>query len=312
LEPFGLSYSYGDVRDLGSLVEAAQGCDALIHTAAVYNYWARDPEDIIQPALVGTRNAFEAARQAGVQLVIHTSTTWAVGLSRDPKKTLTANDWNDDPQNPYAVAKTRSEKEAWRLSEETGIPMISICPGGVLGAYDYRITPSTLTVKNWINRSTPIYKGGIGLADVRDVAQAFVKAIECGDYGRRYIIAGENLDNEAIGSLLESLTGLELRRLNVKRSTYKMIGSIYEIAARLTGTTPTFTRALADELVERYMFYDSQETYQQFGLTPTPPEVMFTDTIRWLLFMDQIKPKIAEKLKDKFQPLPEWTMAEAA
>ena len=78
LDPLNLTYAYGDVMDESSLLTAAEGCDVIIHTAAVYQYWAKNPDDIMKPALVGTRNMFNAAQQAGVKRVIYTSSVWAV------------------------------------------------------------------------------------------------------------------------------------------------------------------------------------------------------------------------------------------
>ena len=44
LEGLGLDYVYGDVMDWNSLRGAAEGCDVMIHLAAIYRYWAKDPE----------------------------------------------------------------------------------------------------------------------------------------------------------------------------------------------------------------------------------------------------------------------------
>lgn len=151
LAPLNLTYAYGDVMDESSLLAAAEGCEAIIHTAAVYRYWAKDPEEIMKPALDGTRNMFNAAKKVGVKRIIYTSSVWAVGLSTAPDMLRTTKDWNTDSQNPYEVAKTQSEQVAWQMADEFGIPMIAICPNGVLGPYDFRPTPSTVGFRDLVN-----------------------------------------------------------------------------------------------------------------------------------------------------------------
>src|SRR4051812_7932252 len=118
LQGLGLEVVYGDVMDQNSLTQAAQGCDVMIHMAAPYQYWAKDPNEILKPAPEATRNALTAAKEAGIKRVVYTSTIWAIGLSKDPHTPLTADVWNDDARNPYAVSKVLAEREGWRLANE--------------------------------------------------------------------------------------------------------------------------------------------------------------------------------------------------
>src|SRR6188474_1469732 len=51
-----LAYRFGDVRDPDALTQAAEGCELIFHTAAVYRLWAKRAEEILEPAMVGVRN----------------------------------------------------------------------------------------------------------------------------------------------------------------------------------------------------------------------------------------------------------------
>ena len=177
LSDLNLEYRYGDIMDGGSLTEAAQECDIIIHSATVFRMWAKDPNDIIQPALVGTRNVFSAAQQVAIKRVIYTSSVVAVGLSDDPQSLRTSIQWNEDPNGPYNLAKTRSEQEAWRLADEYQIPMIALCPGTMLGPHDYRITPSTELIRDYVNGTGQTFNAGLSYVDVRDAAEVHVLAI---------------------------------------------------------------------------------------------------------------------------------------
>ena len=70
----------GDLRDAESLARAAAGCGLVFHVAADYRLWARHPEELYRSNVEGTRNMLEAARQAGVERVVYTSTVGCIGI----------------------------------------------------------------------------------------------------------------------------------------------------------------------------------------------------------------------------------------
>jgi dihydroflavonol-4-reductase len=306
LQGLDLEYARGDILDELSLQTAALDCDAIIHTAAVYRYWAQDPDEIIEPALTGTRNVINAASQASVKRLIFTSTAWAVGLADNPQTLLTANHWNDNAQNPYAVAKTQAEKVAWRLANELHIPMIAICPGGVIGPYDFRLTPSMRTFRDLVNGTQFTVNAGFTLADVRDVAAIHAMAIAGGQPGKRYLVSGPNLTFPELGQLIGSLTGHRPPHLPVGRSLATIYGALREIIAKITGGDPPLTRATARESIGRYMFTDCRATWQTFQYQPRSAEIMAGDAIRWLLFRGELKANRAKILAEKFPPDPAW------
>jgi dihydroflavonol-4-reductase len=304
-----LTYAYGDVMDESSLLAATEGCDVIIHTAAVYRYWAKDPDEIMKPALVGARNMFNVAKKSGIKRIIYTSSVWAVGLSTTPGTVLTAKDWNTDSKNPYAVAKVQSEQVAWQMSDEFGIPMIAICPNGVLGPHDFRITPTTATFRDLVNGTQVTSNAGVAYTDARDVGEIHRLAVSGGEPGKRYIVSGENITLRELGQLLGKLTGFTPRHLGLGRTSFALLGSMLELVAKVTKSEPPFTRDLADDLIERYMFTDCQETWDTFVYQPRSTETMVSDAIRWLLHIDEIKADRAAQIADKFPPNPEWAMA---
>src|SRR5690348_17990403 len=64
----------GDLRDRASLERAVQGCAVVYHVAADYRLWTRHPEEMFRANVEGTRSLLEAARNAGVERVVYTST----------------------------------------------------------------------------------------------------------------------------------------------------------------------------------------------------------------------------------------------
>src|SRR6202158_1373861 len=70
----------GDLRDAPSLERAVSGCSLLFHVAADYRLWARDPRELYRSNVDGTRNLLQAARQAGVERVVYTSTVGCIDV----------------------------------------------------------------------------------------------------------------------------------------------------------------------------------------------------------------------------------------
>ncbi len=296
LEGLDIEYAYGDVMKLDTLAPAALGCDRIIHLAAVYKTIAETPEEIVEPAVIGSKNVFEAAKQAGIKRVVYTSSVASIGFSDNPNQMRNGDDWNDDAQNPYYIAKTKSEKVAQQLSRDYDIELIVLCPALVLGAYDYRVTPSNQLVMDWLNGVGQTYRGGLNLVDVRDVAAAHVAALEKGENRKRYVLGGDNMLVKDIGKLLKKMTGIKPMHLPMPRGVTLIFASIVEFISKLFGVRPLFTRDLVFEVIDRYGFYDCSDTNTTFGIQPRSTEECMKSSIEWLRETGRIKETVQKKI----------------
>lgn len=293
-----IEIAQGDVMDVSALIAAAKGCDAIIHLAAVYKTIAKTPEEIVAPAVEGSKNVFAAAKQAGIKRIVYTSSIASIGFSDSPDHMRTGDDWNDDAQNPYYIAKTQSEKVAQQLSYDYDIELIVLCPALVLGAYDYRITPSNQLVRDLVNGKGQTYRGGMNLVDVRDVASAHVAALTKGVNRKRYVIGGSNVEVKKVGAILTRLTGVKPMHLATPRWFTLGMASMIEHSCKLLGAKPPLTRDLVYEVVERYGYYDCSETYTTFDITPRSTEEALKASLEWLIKLNRIKPAVIQKIRN--------------
>ena len=80
LSILGVDLHVGDITDRGTLRAPMEGVDGVFHTAAWYKIGARHGAERAEPVNVqGTRNVLEAARDAGVQKIVYTSTVGVFG-----------------------------------------------------------------------------------------------------------------------------------------------------------------------------------------------------------------------------------------
>jgi len=287
----------GDVLDEASISGALAGVDAVIHCAANFAMWSKDPDVVLRPALAGTRNLFAAAARAGVKRVVYTSSAIAVGVSSRPDELRAESDWFDDPTVPYYQAKVQSERLAIELAERCGVPIVVLLPTLVLGAHDYRITPSMRPVLDIANGKQPTIEGGANVVSVRDVARAHVAALDRGTPGERYLIGGENVSLIELGAMIGEFTGTTPGHLRLPRWAFKGAAGLMEIAAAVTGKAPGITRAAVNDIFGKYGWVDCAKARGALGLEPARAAAVVAETLSWLLLRGKLEPKVAHRVR---------------
>lgn len=189
---------------------ALAGVDALLHTASPFPLvQPKSEEDLIRPAVDGTRRALKAAHAAGVKRVVLTSSIVSIYGGQPTGTVLDETLWTD-VQNPsvnsYAKSKTLAEQAAWELAESCNLELTTINPGVVVGApLDKHFGSSISIVERLLNRKDPVLPQlTFAFVDVKDVARLHVAALENEKtIGQRYLATSDSL------SFLEVNTALQ-------------------------------------------------------------------------------------------------------
>ena len=301
-----IELTYGDIRDRVAVGAAVRGCDAVMHLAAVFNTQSQDPEVVIRPALEGAENVLLAAAESGVSRVVYTSSVVAIGSGDSPDHPRTGVDWNGRASGAYYVAKTESERRAWELAESLSVPMVALNPGGVVGQYDYRVTPSMRYIVQMLNGVAIAVPGGLTFVDVRDVADAHVRALERGVVGERYPVAGANLTFRQLARAVTDLSGGRVPYFPLPRWAIGAAIGPVEWGMRLAGRPPLTTRAEVGEVLGRYLYVDTSRTREVLGITFRSPEEYLDQAIRWMVFRKFVRNSVARRLATRFPPDPAW------
>ncbi|MCU0692969.1 MAG: NAD-dependent epimerase/dehydratase family protein, partial [Polyangiaceae bacterium] len=120
----------GDILIEHEVYRALIGCDRLYHVAAVYKMFARNPSDILLPAVQGTRITLEAARKRGIHKVVVTSSVAALGVNDRPEPMDESHVFNLRDTETYILAKWQAEQEAMRFAQ-AGLPVVVVNPSGI-------------------------------------------------------------------------------------------------------------------------------------------------------------------------------------
>lgn len=298
IEGLDIELVHADVMDANALIGAANGCDAIIHLAAVYKTVAKTVEEIIEPAVTGARNIMQAAKENGIKRIVYTSSVASIGSSNSPDKLRTTEDWNEDATHAYYIAKRDSEIAARKLAKEADIELIIICPTAVLGSNDYRPTPSNQLIIDLINGIGTTFPGGLNFVDVHYVADIHVAALTKGEPGKRYIASGDNIENKELGQLIKKLTNIKPLHITLPKGMMKLSASLTEKACILMNKRPPFTKELVEEQVNLYTFVDDSDTRATFELVSPSAEQTITDAIKWYAAQNLIKQKALKKIPE--------------
>jgi dihydroflavonol-4-reductase len=280
-----------DLNAADAFDRPADGCAYVMHAASPYALDVRDPQrDLVDPAVNGTRSVLAACQRAGsVKRVVLTSSMAAITDEPDNHRVLNESDWNQQSsldRNPYYYSKTLAERAAWTFVEQQkpGFDLVVINPFLIVGP---SLVPS-LNVSNriFVDLVKGVYPGIInltwGFVDVRDVAEAHVRAMETPSAGGRYICAGDTASMRTVVSLLKRRGWGDGRRL----PTLPLDNGAGNVIVRLGSyLQPKGVGSYLRTHVGRVPRYDTSKIQRELGMRFRPVEESVLDTMddlqRW-------------------------------
>ena len=292
--PGSIKYFKTDLLQEGSYDEAMRGCELVFHTASPFTLVVEDPQkDLIEPAQLGTRNVLETAnRTDSVKRVVLTSSCAAVyGDNADiedvSREAFTEEDWNTTSSlehQPYSYSKTLAEREAWNIAEaQNRWDLVVINPSLVLGPgiNPFATSESFTLLKQFGNggmkSGVPAFY--IGAVDVRDVAEAHIKAGLTPSASGRYINSAHDTSFAEFGEILRERFGGDYpfpQRTMPKWLVWLM--------------GPMVDKSLSRRMVTRNVGHpwraDNSKSIRELGISYRPLEISLTEMFQQLIDND--------------------------
>lgn len=270
----------GDLRDSGSLTRALAGCGVVFHVAADYRLWSARPGELYESNVEGTRNLLEAARRAGVDRVVYTSTVGCIGMPRDrdgDERTVVS---LDDMTGHYKRSKFLAERVALEFAA-SGFPVVIVNPTAPVGDHDFKPTPTGRTIVEFLRGAMPAYVDtGLNLVDASDVAEGHLLACERGRTGERYILGCQNLTLREIFGRLEGISGCPAPSVRLPWTIAFGAGVVSTAWAGLTGREP---RAPLEgvRMARKKMWVSHAKAQTELGFRPGPVEGALQKAVNW-------------------------------
>ncbi len=280
---------FADIRDRAALDTAFIGATRVYHLAANPNLWVRDRRDFAAVNHQGTINVLEAAKNAGAERILHTSTesiltcARATGpISEDVEIALS------DAVGPYCLSKLLAENEAMERARN-GWPIVVANPTMPVGPGDYGCSPPTRLIRDFCLGKLPARMDcTLNLIDVRDVAEGLIRTMERGRPGRRYLLGGENLTLVELLSILSEQTGVPVPKWRVPYPVGLLVAVFSEFwSDHVSGKTPKAT-ITGVRLTRRTMHFDASRSLSELELVPRPVRESLIDAVTWLRETGQI------------------------
>jgi nucleoside-diphosphate-sugar epimerase len=279
-----IHYFKGDLTDPKSITAAAQGCEAVLHAAALAQLWNKDRKLFYKVNVEGTKNMLEAARDQGVKKFVFTSTCGVLGPSYtepvcedDPRRTAFEND--------YEISKYCAE-EVVREYARSGLFSVIVCPPRVYG-------PGLQTGGNAMQgllkklltaRLTFVPAAGHVLGNyayVEDVVAGHFKALEHGTSGEKYILGGENVSYTRFFQTIIQATGQPTKMIRLPKGLMKAWSALAFGACYAVGKHTNISPKVIDRLFQNRAL-SCEKAVQQIGYTITPFEQGIAKTIHHL------------------------------
>jgi dihydroflavonol-4-reductase len=232
LEDLPVERAVGDILEPASLSPAMAGVRWVFHTAAQSDYW-RHPQQVWRSAVEGTRNVVLAARNAGVERVIHTSSLATLGIPGPGELLDERHIFNQPPRRfPYAHAKHQAEQEA--LASASGqLEVVILNPSAVMGAGDVHQITGSMVVETAHGLGFVYTDGGVNLVHIADVVDGHIAAARVGQPGERYILGGENLTYRQIFTILAEITGRRPPWLRISGWAIPPVAGLLDVVGRV-------------------------------------------------------------------------------
>ncbi len=296
----------GDVRCDHTIFRALSGCDRMYHVAATYSFSETARRTILDDSVLGAQAACEAARRAGLDKVVFTSSAATLGVSSKAEPMVEGHEFNLRGAHAYGEAKHEAEQVALD-GVERGLPIVIVQPTVVVGPGDWKPTPSGNMLLSYLKLSpsfrVPVMPGGFCYVDVDDVAEGHIAAMEKGKVGERYLLGGDNLENREFYEILSDITGLAEPGKEQGSGSAKLVASVMELSASLSGTAPLVTRKLVDNYFGKYVFVNSEKAERELGYTHRPAREALSRAVRWFLDNDYVPERAARRVRLELRPV---------
>lgn len=277
-----VEWAHADLNDPDSLTAAMRDVDCVFHVAACYAHASRHIDRHVVEARAEMRRVLDAAKQAGVQRLIYTSTLTTIGPPIDPGQPA-------DERSPYipGSAGDAYHELKWAMEQDAlndGFPVVVVCPTVVFGPGDVHLSISGPLLAIARGQVWFSIGGMVNVIDVRDVAAAHLSAAEQGRVGERYILGGQDVSIAELIARTARAAGAAPPRWRVPDSMLNLAGGL---SRWLPGDPASALRA-------RHLLQplSSAKAIAELGLSSRPLEDTLRDALAWFRAYGYLKSRV--------------------
>jgi dihydroflavonol-4-reductase len=291
-----LEYVTGDLRDADSLERAMNGMQRVFHVAADYRLWARNPQEIYDSNVVGTKNLLAAAAKARIEQLVYTSTVATIAVDRPELPNEFTDTTLEEMIGHYKRSKWLAEQEVLKAAS-MGLPAIVAMPTTPVGPWDWKPTPTGKIILDFLNGKMPGYVDtGLNFVGVEECAAGHLLVSERGKIGERYLLGAENLTLKDLLDALAGITGLRAPGMKIPHGVALGVAYVESAFSRLFGKEPQIP-VEGVKIAQHKMFVDCSRAHRELGFQPGPVAAALERAVRWYQANGYVKAGRVKKMR---------------
>ena len=280
LGELGAELASGDLSDRAVLQRVMEGCDAVIHGAAIYEVGIPESEHraMYEANVAGTENALRAALAAKVPKVVYISTIGVFGNTRGKVVEEGYEPPGRDFTSYYEQTKYEAHLGARRMIAE-GLPCVIVQPGGVYGPDDHSSIGQLMN--QFLAGRLPALTfpdAGFNMVHVDDVAAGVLLALDNGRIGESYILGGQITTMRGLIDTLATVSRRRPPRFNVPTGLIKLMTPIGPLVGKAMGQPPNLRELISS--ADNVTFWAKHDkAIAELGYSPRGLEQGLRDTL---------------------------------
>ncbi|HTC40385.1 MAG TPA: hopanoid-associated sugar epimerase [Candidatus Acidoferrales bacterium] len=296
ISDLSLEYVTGDLRDAASLERAMSGMKRVFHVAADYRLWAKHPQEIYDSNVGGTKNLLAAAKSAGIEQLVYTSTVATIAVDRPELPNESTDASLEEMIGHYKRSKWMAEQEVLQQAR-AGFPAIVAMPTTPVGPWDWKPTPTGKIILDFLNGKMPGYvETGLNFVGVEECAAGHLLVSERGKIGERYLLGAENLTLKGLLDVLARITGLRAPGMKIPHGVALGVAYVESAFSRLVGKEPQIP-VEGVRIAQHKMFVDCSRAQRELGFQPGPVAAALERAVRWYQANGYVKAGRVKKMK---------------
>jgi nucleoside-diphosphate-sugar epimerase len=248
LRELGCELIAGSLTDPAAIRDGMEGCDAVIHGAAIYVVGIPESEHraMYEANVLGTENVLRAALDAKVGRVVYVSTVGAFGNTHGKVVDESYEHPGLEFTSHYEKTKYEAHQVAKRLIAEEGLPCVIVQPGGVYGPDDHSAIGKQM--HDFLGGRMPLIAFpdlGMNMVHVEDVAAGVLLALDAGRLGESYVLGGQITTMRELIETLAKVADRKAPKRAIPTGLMKAMTPIGPVVGKVMGQPPNLRELIS-------------------------------------------------------------------
>jgi dihydroflavonol-4-reductase len=282
LRDIGCDPVVGDLSDEGAIRDGMRGCDAVVHSAAVYEVGIPESrhEAMYEANVLGTERVLRAALDERIPKVLYVSTVGAFGNTQGSVVDETYTHRGDSYTSYYEETKVKAHEIARRLIDDEGLPGVIVQPGGVYGPDDHSAVGAQ--IHHFLGGRMPMIVFpdlGMNMVHVDDVGDGILLALDKGEVGEQYVLGGQITTMRELIGTVARVSGRKAPKRAMPTSVLKAMTPIGPVVGKVMGQPPNLSELISS--ADGVTFWAKHDkAIEKLGYSPRGLEQGIRDTLQ--------------------------------